>query len=64
MFCNSKEGVFLFHKWTKWEQRLVDMVRREGDKQIPFQDRRQKRNCERCNFEQDELILKGYKRLN
>lgn len=55
---------FIFHKWTKWEQYVVKGMAYPGilspktiqGKAIPYTERRQRRHCEICNKEQDELI--------
>lgn len=55
---------FIFHKWSKWEQytwsgtcygsRLLGTT--EGK---PMSERRQRRTCDECGKEQDELVRNG-----
>ena len=53
------------HTWNKWEQyiwtgtiTLTGMLtpKEERGKEIPCQEKRQRRTCERCGYTQDELI--------
>lgn len=52
------------HKWTKWEQyQQVGQVISGFDGKkidpIPYSQRRQRRHCEGCGKEQDELVRNG-----
>lgn len=51
-----------FHKWTKWEQYWAEgvdygFIWQKNQQGVPFTQRRQRRHCEKCNKEQDELVL-------
>ena len=48
-----------WHKWSKWEQYTFHGIQTmvAGRKtEIPFMEKRQKRNCLKCNKQQDERI--------
>lgn len=57
----------LFHRWTKWEPydwrgfqyplRLLSDTSKQEPREISM--RRQRRHCEKCGKEQDELVRNG-----
>jgi hypothetical protein len=51
-----------WHKWTKWEQYtesgvVTSMLFRKIDKPLEYSEKRQKRHCEKCGKQQDELVM-------
>ena len=50
-----------FHKWNKWEQYDEHGVCSGGligpKEPTPYTERRQRRTCERCGKEQDEMVM-------
>jgi hypothetical protein len=52
------------HKWSRWEQYETRGIASTvslstGKIEIPYSERRQRRHCEICGKEQDELVRKG-----
>jgi hypothetical protein len=46
----------IFHKWSRWEQYQLKWVDSKNHTSVKIIERRQRRHCEKCNKEQDELI--------
>jgi hypothetical protein len=52
----------IFHKWTKWEQYTIECISfgffwQKDHPGHRITERRQKRHCEKCGKEQDELVM-------
>ena len=52
--------IWHFHRWTKWEQYEWRGFKLEHARDpLQMSQRRQKRHCEVCGKEQDELVRNG-----
>ncbi len=48
-----------WHKWTKWETYIVTGTIQKhpfSSEMLPYAEKRQKRVCEKCGFEQDREV--------
>ncbi len=54
---------FFGHKWGKWEQYLVQMKYyppgQEQNPPLKYEDKWQKRTCEKCGFMQELKVKEG-----
>lgn len=50
---------WLFHKWTKWEQYLWHgfVYAKPDNQRLEVNERRQKRHCEKCGYEEERLVI-------
>ncbi len=48
-----------WHKWSKWKTYIVRGTAQRhpfSKEMLPYSERRQRRECEKCGFEQDREI--------